>query len=98
MEALEALTTRVSAGALVEPAPDDEALQLILAAAGRAPDHGRLRPWRFAIVRGEARGALGRIMAESYARRHPEANATQLQKERDKPLRAPMIIAVGAKV
>src|SRR5262249_62013644 len=47
MQAIEALLQRHSARALQEPGPDEAALALMLESATRAPDHGRLRPWRF---------------------------------------------------
>lgn len=98
MEAIEALTTRVSGTALVEPAPDELELHTIVSAALRAPDHGRLRPWRFTVVRGAARQRLGELMARALERRHPDATPAQLEKERNRPLRAPLILVVAAKV
>ena len=98
MEAIEALTTRVSGAALIEPAPDELELHTIVSAALRAPDHGRLRPWRFAVVRGAARHRLGELMAAALRRRHPDATPAQLEKERNRPLRAPLILVVAAKV
>lgn len=98
MDAIAALTTRVSGAALVEPGPDDLALHAILSAAARAPDHGRLRPWRFTVIRGAARERLGALMAMAYMRRHPDAMPAQIEKERKKPLRAPVILVVAAKV
>ena len=98
MDAIAALTTRVSGSVLTEPGPDEAALQSILRAATRAPDHGKLRPWRFTIVRGAARERLGALMAEALTRRHPDATPAQIEKERNKPLRAPMILVVAAKV
>ncbi len=41
MDALEALTNRKSAAMLIEPAPNDNELAQIFAAAVRAPDHAR---------------------------------------------------------
>jgi len=98
MDAIEALTHRVSGGKLVEPAPDELELHSLLTAAARAPDHGRLRPWRFIVLRGGALKRLGDLMAETYRRRHPEASEAQLDKERGKPLRAPLIVVIAAKV
>lgn len=96
MDALEALLTRRSPGRLTDPAPDDAALKTMLDAAMRAPDHGRLRPWRFIVLRGEARARLGDLMAEAMRRREPEMPAPALEKERAKPLRAPLIVVVAA--
>ncbi len=39
--------------------PDDSALAQILEAATTVPDHGGLRPWRFAVVRGDGRDRFG---------------------------------------
>jgi nitroreductase len=98
VEAIEALTARVSGTTLIEPGPDELELHLILSAAIRAPDHGRLRPWRFTVVRGEARQRFGDLMAKALAHRHADATAGQIEKERTRPLRAPLILVVAAKV
>src|SRR5687768_4861849 len=55
MDAIELLLTRASNGKLTEPAPDPETLRIALGAAVRAPDHAGLQPFRFCVVRGEAR-------------------------------------------
>jgi nitroreductase len=96
MQAIDALLARRSARALTEPAPDTGALELILAAAARAPDHGRLRPWRFILVRGPARERFGALLAEQLRRTHPQIGEESLQRERLKALRAPLIIVVAA--
>lgn len=98
MDAIEALTTRASPPGLVEPAPDAQTLDRILRAGMRAPDHGRLRPWQFIIVAGAARTALGDVLAAALQRREPGVADTALAKERGKPLRAPLIIIVAAKL
>lgn len=49
---LDALLGRQSVKFVQAPGPDDAQLDLILQAAMRAPDHGAIRPWRFALVRG----------------------------------------------
>ncbi len=100
MEALEAVLTRhsVAPAFLGEPAPDAESLARILAAGASAPDHGRLRPWRFIVIRGEARTCLGEIFARALLRRDPDAPPAAVQQERERPLRAPLIIAVAAKI
>ena len=98
MDAIEALTTRASPRELVEPAPDARTLDRILRAGMRAPDHGRLRPWRFIIVAGAARTALGDVLAAALQRREPGVAEAALAKERGKPLRAPLIIVVAARL
>jgi len=96
METIDALLKRRSAKTLTDPAPDEGALALLLECAARAPDHGRLRPWRFIVIRGAARERLGELMAEQLRRKLPAASAETLQRERQKPLRAPLIVAVAA--
>ncbi len=98
MDALTALTTRASAATLIDPAPDAAALERLLAAAIAAPDHGRLRPWRFIAVRGDARKALGDVLAAALKAREPETPDAVIEKERVKPQRAPLILVVAAKL
>jgi nitroreductase len=100
MEALEAVITRCSVAPafLAEPAPDATALERILAAGASAPDHGRLRPWRFIVIRGDARARLGEVFAAALRRRDPAAADAALEQERTRPLRAPLVIAVAARL
>ena len=100
MDALELLLSRQSAPAklLGEPAPSDEDLRPVFEAAVRAPDHGAIRPWRFRIIRGAARERLGDLFVEATRRRAPDTPAEKLEEVRGKPLRAPLIIAVGAEI
>ena len=81
---------------LREPAPDVLSLDLAVAAALRAPDHGGLRPWRFVIIAGEARRNLGDVLAASLAAQTPDTPSERLEAVRAKPLRAPMVVVAGA--
>ena len=94
MNTIDTILERRSAKGLTDPAPDAGALELLLECASRAPDHGRLRPWRFIVIRGAARERLGELMAEQLRRKLPAASA--LQRERQKALRAPLIIVIAA--
>jgi len=98
MDLFTAIETRASALKLCDPAPSHEHLQRILQAGGRAPDHGKLAPWRFTILQGEARLVLGELMAQSLKDRNPAADADELRRERNKAMRAPCIIAVAAHI
>jgi nitroreductase len=98
--ALAALLARASVPSrtLQAPAPGAEVIETAVAAALRAPDHGGLRPWRFVAIEGTARDALGALLADSLARREPETPPERLELERAKPLRAPLVLAAGAKL
>jgi nitroreductase len=87
----------VSVKSLGEPGPDGAQLRMIFEAAVRAPDHGKLRPWRFYVIRGDARERLSELFVAGVKRREPGASEAQIEKEREKPLRAPLTIAVVAK-
>jgi nitroreductase len=91
-----ALLSRRSGWPLAEPAPSEEELNLVLDAALRAPDHGNLRPWRFVLVRGAARDALGEVFVQAaIARGEAAADAERFRR---KALAAPLVIALGAQV
>jgi nitroreductase len=98
MDALELMLSRESALKLTEPGPTPGDLQRLFETAVRAPDHGRLRPWHFVVIGSEQRSAFGALMADSLRRRDPSASDNELQRERDKAFRAPVIVAVAAKV
>ena len=97
MDAIELLRSRYSASKLGAPGPSAEAVEAMLEAAARAPDHGRLHPWRLILIEGDARRSLGKILAESLVRRNPLAGEPALAREREKALRAPLIIVVATR-
>ncbi|BBK37170.1 nitroreductase [Allostella sp. ATCC 35155] len=100
MNPLDLLLSRrsISPAALGEPGPGDADIETMVAAALRAPDHGGLRPWRFAIIRGEARARLGDVFAEAVRTRDPTWTEALLERERGRPLRSPLVIACGVRV
>ena len=81
-------------GAAREPAPNDAELQPILEIAMNAPDHKRLRPYRFIAIRGDARYRLSEIFVQAARLREPDVDAAYLAKQREKPLRSPLIVVV----
>src|ERR1700742_4336128 len=96
MQAIDALLQRRSAKALTAPAPDVGALELIFASAAAAPDHGRLRPFRFIVIEGDGLGRFGDLLASFLRRQHPTTSEEALQRERQKAFRAPLIVVVAA--
>ena len=98
MELLEGIQSRTSPLKLTTPAPSAAHIEQIIRAGTRAPDHGRLRPWRFTVLEGAAREKLGDAMADSLRTRIPNSTADHLNAERGKALRAPVIVVVGAKI
>jgi nitroreductase len=98
MDALTLLTTRYSSARLTEPAPAGEALENIKRAALQVPDHGNLRPWRFVIAEGrQALCRLGDIFAEAAVEDDPAIANEILERARQLPLRAPMVVVCIAK-
>lgn len=97
-EALDALDARRSIPAmqLCEPGPDHEALMRMLRSAVRVPDHGKRVPFRFLRIQGTARDALGERLAERSRERDPTASEAVIEKDRQRFLHAPLIVAVIA--
>ncbi len=93
-DALRLLQQRNSAPRLLEPAPDAAALENMFSAALRVPDHAWLRPWRFLVVEGQARAALGEVFLKALLHSNPDADATARNKVLQAPLRAPLLIVV----
>lgn len=95
MDTIQAISSRRSISLLrTEPVPRP-LIEQLLSAAVQAPNHHRLRPWRFAVLQGQALHRLGNLFAELLRARQPDLPDSALEKEHAKALRAPLIIAVG---
>ena len=73
-ETLDLLRTRrsVAPHLLAEPGPDGgRSSTLLLTIAARVPDHGRLAPWRFIVIEGEARHRIGEAIAAAFRADEP---------------------------
>ena len=94
------LTTRRSTVARMMdgPGPSDADLRKIMEAGMRVPDHGRLTPWRFIVIRGDARETLGNVIADSFKKNNPNAIEEQIEIEQERLTRAPVVIAVISRV
>ena len=66
----------------------------LLAIASRVPDHGKLAPWRFIVFEGDARLAAGEKIAAVFSADRADATPEQIEFERKRLARAPLVIAV----
>lgn len=95
-DALPLLTTRRSVKPieLTGPAPSEAEIETLLTIASRVPDHGKLAPWRFILFEGDARKQIGETLAEAFKADRPDASADQIDFERNRFTRAPLVIGV----
>jgi len=98
-QALDLLLSRRSGSAktMTGPGPSPEQLRRILLAAVRVPDHGKLTPWRFILFEGEGRARMGALLAECVGE-EPDASPQRVQQERERFLRAPVVIGVVSRI
>ena len=96
MDALEPLVNRRSACRLDEPAQAGEQLENNLQAGRRNPDHGTLQPWHFWVIEGEGRERFSELLSRGAVESGQDEKA--IDKAHNAPFRAPMIIAVVAKI
>ncbi|MCY7313995.1 MAG: nitroreductase [Pseudoxanthomonas sp.] len=83
---------------LGEPGPDQTTLLAMLQAAVRVPDHGKLVPFRFLRIAGDARMALGESLVARALALDPEAPQAAVLKDRERFNHAPVIVAVIARL
>lgn len=87
-----------SAKAMTGPGPDESQLKTILRAALRVPDHGKLFPWRFIVIKGDARRRMGDMLVETLRGDDPALSPERAETERARFLRAPVVVAVISRV
>ncbi len=83
---------------LGEPGPDRATLLRMLRSAVRVPDHGKLVPFRFLAIEGDARRALGEALATRALERDPHAPTAAIDKDRSRFAHAPLVLAVVARL
>lgn len=100
MDIVDFLKTRGSTPwrVLGDPGPSEEEIRDLLAAAVAVPDHGALRPWRFFVVQGAAREAMGEVFTQALLTRKPDADEATVEKDRDRMRRVPLLIVVAAAI
>jgi nitroreductase len=95
-DAIKLLTTRRSFKPveLSGPAPSPAEIDTLLTVASRVPDHGKLAPWRFIVFEGAARQKAGDTIAAAFKVKYPDAKPDQIEAERGRLTRAPLVVAV----
>lgn len=79
---------------MVAPGPSPEQLREMVAVAARTPDHGKLSPWRFVIVPGEARPALAERLIEIQRTEKPDCTARDEEATMQFVTQAPALVVV----
>jgi len=99
MEVIEIIKSRRSIGLVEAKDIPDETIEILLDAATWAPNHKNTEPWKFRVVKGEARIKLGDKMAEITAKKYSHLSIDELnskiEKSKNGPLRAPVIIVLA---
>jgi len=94
-QALQYLLDRQSVKFVRAPGPDEQQLELILRAGMAAPDHGRLRPWRFSLIH---QNVMPQFVDKLFAT--AQASATPIPAEKEENARrwlkdVPLLIALA---
>nr|UVT38090.1 putative NAD(P)H nitroreductase YdjA [uncultured bacterium] len=97
-EAINYLLSRRSVKFVQAPGPSESELELILQTAMSAPDHGRLRPWRFKLIRGQAIAQLGELAIEAARRAGKPLTPEKEASNRKWLANVPLIIAVACRI
>jgi nitroreductase len=79
---------------MIAPGPDAAQMDLILQAASRVPDHGKLAPWRFVIVGADQRDALADLLVTAYRTEKPDAGKLELEAMVQFAHQAPALVVV----
>lgn len=88
-----ALRRSTSAVTLTAPAPSPDQLSDLLRLAARAPDHGKLSPWRFIVLDGDAKATLVAHLEDLAGRRNDPQLAAKLAKLKIPPMAVVVVSA-----
>ena len=64
--------------AMQEPGPNEADLEKILRTGMRVPDHGRLTPWRFIVIKGESREKNCTNLGAAITKSNPDCICEQV--------------------
>src|SRR5262249_22063238 len=76
------------------PGPSADEVDTLLSISSRVPDHGKLVPWRFLVIEGEAKKRIAAAWLPILRKAHPEATEEQISKEPERFAECPLVIAV----
>ena len=76
------------------PGPSATEIDTLLSVASRVPDHGKLTPWRFLVIEGDAKKKIAAAWLPILRKTHPEATEEQVAKEPARFAECPLVIAV----
>lgn len=72
--------------------PNEDELKNIISLAARVPDHGKIAPWKFLIVQGDARNKIGIDLANIFKSKNPNIDENHFNIEASRFLRAHSIV------
>ncbi|QIM49670.1 nitroreductase [Pusillimonas sp. DMV24BSW_D] len=96
--AVDYLLSRRSVKFVQAPAPSEQQLEQILQAAMSAPDHGRLRPWRFSLIQGDAIMKLADLSIEATRRAGKPLTDEKEASIRKWLSKVPLLIAIACRI
>ncbi|WP_017931420.1 nitroreductase family protein [Robiginitomaculum antarcticum] len=76
------------------PGPTAAQVNDIIARAARVPDHRKLGPWRFIVIRGKMRETLGQYIGARFTALNPDKPLDKAVTESQRFIRAPTVVAV----
>ena len=93
---IDLLATRrsVNPNFLAGPGPSRAEIETLLRLAARVPDHGKLAPWRFLVIEGDARGRLGAKALAIRLADKPDLDDATRQGELKRFALAPLVVAI----
>lgn len=96
--AVDFLLSRQSVKFVQSPGPSPEHLDLILRSAMTAPDHGKLRPWRFTLIRGDAVARLGELAIQASRRAGKPLSEEKEAGVRKWLSKVPLLVALACRI
>ena len=96
---LELLLSRrsVAAANIIAPGPDDAELKQIITAGIRAPDHGKICPWRIQIINPSGREKLAALQTRLFNEERPQESPKKLELLNRTTLNSPRLLVVASK-